>query len=185
MTRRTGVGDPQGMHKIRPATPDDALAVAQAHVRSWQVGYRGLIPDVVLDNLDPVRRAAQYSFDSRLPGPFTLVAHDAGTICGHVTIGANHDDDLSRNAVAPHGEIWALYVDPARWGTGIGRMLIAAARAQLVLAGYTDAVLWMLDGNTRALRFYEHDGWVLDGARRVERRADGDLHDIRLRRGLP
>jgi len=34
--------------RIRVATPDDAEAIVDAHVRSWQVAYRGLIPDPVL-----------------------------------------------------------------------------------------------------------------------------------------
>ena len=29
---------------LRPATADDALAVAGVHVRSWQTAYRGLLP---------------------------------------------------------------------------------------------------------------------------------------------
>lgn len=36
---------------VRAARTDDALAVAGVHVRSWQVGYRGLLPDAYLDGL--------------------------------------------------------------------------------------------------------------------------------------
>lgn len=31
--------------RLRPAQPEDALAVARVHVRSWQAAYRGLLPD--------------------------------------------------------------------------------------------------------------------------------------------
>lgn len=30
---------------VRPALPEDALSVARVYVRSWQVAYRGLMPD--------------------------------------------------------------------------------------------------------------------------------------------
>ncbi len=30
---------------VRPATPEDSLAIADAHVRGWQAAYRGLVPD--------------------------------------------------------------------------------------------------------------------------------------------
>ena len=36
---------------LRPAEPDDAMEVARVHVRSWQAGYRGLLPDAYLDGL--------------------------------------------------------------------------------------------------------------------------------------
>jgi hypothetical protein len=35
---------------VRVARPDDAAAVAGVHVRSWQQGYRGLLPDDFLDD---------------------------------------------------------------------------------------------------------------------------------------
>ena len=42
---------------IRPATVDDAAAVAHVHVSSWRSTYRGLMPDAVLDSLSVERRA--------------------------------------------------------------------------------------------------------------------------------
>jgi len=36
---------------IRLAEPPDAIGVAQVHVRSWQLGCRGLMPDDYLDQL--------------------------------------------------------------------------------------------------------------------------------------
>lgn len=38
------------------------MAVARVHVRSWQVAYRGLIPDGYLDRLCPEDRAVRYDF---------------------------------------------------------------------------------------------------------------------------
>ncbi|WP_350224451.1 GNAT family N-acetyltransferase [Mycolicibacterium sp. lyk4-40-TYG-92] len=118
------------------------MAVAQAHVRSWQVGYRGLLPIDYLDALRPEDRASRYGFDQmNAAGPFTQVAIDGGTVCGHVTTGWCRDTDLQGG-----GEIWALYVDPERWGSGIGRCLITAGCAQLSSHGYGTASLWVLSG---------------------------------------
>jgi RimJ/RimL family protein N-acetyltransferase len=33
-------------------------------------------------------------------------------------------------------------------------------------SGYRDAVLWVLEDNPRARRFYEREGWSLDGGRK-------------------
>jgi hypothetical protein len=42
---------------IRPA---DAQAIAAVHVHSWQWGYRGQIPDEILENLDIAQRARDW-----------------------------------------------------------------------------------------------------------------------------
>jgi ribosomal protein S18 acetylase RimI-like enzyme len=165
---------------VRPAVAGDAMAVAQAHVRAWQVGYRGLLPNDFLDALRPEDRASRYGFDQMNPGgPFTQVAIYEGTVCGHVTTGRCRDTDLQGG-----GEIWALYVDPARWGSGIGRRLIAAGCAQLSSQGYDVASLWVLSGNDRARRFYERAEWHCDGTERTDSIGDHAVDEVRYRRSL-
>lgn len=168
------------MIEIRPATPDDATGVARAHVRSWQVGYRGLISQEYLDALRPEDRAQRYGFD-RMPlrGPFTQVAVDGDAICGHVTTGLSRDDDL-----CGQGEIWAIYVDPLRWGTGIGQRLLTAGCEQLRGQGVAIAGLWVLEGNVRARRFYESAGWRWHGTRRTDTIGDDLVHEVRYARAL-
>ncbi|WP_458688604.1 N-acetyltransferase family protein [Nocardia tengchongensis] len=150
---------------LRSAVPEDAMAVARVHVRAWQAGYRGLLPEEHLDGLRAVERAKRYTFHLTGAGdPATTVALDrAGTVCGFVTTGPCRDDESL--AV---GEVLALHVDPDRWGQGVGTVLIGAARARLAGAGFAEAVLWVLAGNDRAERFYRRDGWEYDGATRSE-----------------
>src|SRR5246127_4556415 len=112
---------------LRPAEPADAMGVARVHVRSWQVAYRGLLPDAYLDGLRAEDRAQRYHFGSDDPRePATVVAIDDGTICGFATTAPARDAD-----VAGDGELYALYVDPTWWRHGVGTMLIAAARGRL------------------------------------------------------
>ena len=59
--------------------------------------------------------------------------------------------------------MYALYVTPDWWSTGTGRSLMSRAVAALTDAAYERAVLWVLEANARARRFYEK-GWVPDGA---------------------
>jgi GNAT superfamily N-acetyltransferase len=55
-----------------------------------------------------------------------------------------------------------LYVDPDCWGRGAGRALLE--RAEVELAQRSDeAVLWTLEHNPRTRRFYEANGWHVDG----------------------
>jgi RimJ/RimL family protein N-acetyltransferase len=54
-----------------------------------------------------------------------------------------------------------FYVVPAYWGSGVACELHAAA-VELGVAR-----LWCLEENRRARRFYEREGWVLNGDTRV------------------
>ena len=164
--------------QLRPAEPADAMAVARVHVRSWQAGYRSLLPAAFLDALRPEDRARRYDFATTDPlKPRTILAVEAGVILGFVAISPSRDADLSA-----HGEICALYVDPPHWSRGIGLALVSAARARLVESGYGEALLWALVGNARADRFYRMDGWEPDGARRTLSREDVTPDEIRYRR---
>jgi ribosomal protein S18 acetylase RimI-like enzyme len=132
---------------IRPATPEDAEATARIHVSSWAAAYTLRGPSLE-QRLDLHRRF-----------PPSFVAEVDGEIAGFVGVGASRDPDAE-------GELYLIYVDPAQWGSGIGRELIRAAEARLRELGYRHVVLWVLDENPRARRFYEAAGWRADGRRR-------------------
>jgi ribosomal protein S18 acetylase RimI-like enzyme len=156
---------------IRPGTPADADAVAGVHVRTWQAAYAHVFPADRLDNLSPDRRAEQW----RQHPP--LVAEDDGAIIGFVSVGASRDDDAE-------GELYAIYVDPTRWGTGVGRELIEAGEARLRELGQHEVVLWVLEDNPRARRFYEAAGWRIDGARRPIEFLGIEVPEVRYRKRL-
>ncbi len=163
---------------LRTAQPDDALEVARLHVRAWQAAYRGLLWDDYLDDLRPEEWAARYTFGEHGPErPSTIVAVERDTICGFATVGPATDPPGA-------GELMALYVDPDRQGLGVGRALIEDARARLARGGCAEAVLWVLDGNVSAERFYRLDGWAADGVRRPAMVAGISTEDLRYRRTL-
>ncbi|MCV7147702.1 acetyltransferase [Mycobacterium riyadhense] len=165
------------MAQVRSAVPGDVLDVARVHVRSWQSAYRGLLAQDYLDNLNPEVWASRYTFGRRgIQRPSTLVAVDGSTICGLATTGLSRDEDLPN-----FGELMALYVDPAHIHTGVGRLLITAARKQLRRV-VINASLWVLDKNVRARRFYERDGWWFDGTRRTATYGSVPLEQVRYRR---
>jgi ribosomal protein S18 acetylase RimI-like enzyme len=165
---------------LRPAEPDDALAVARVHVRSWQVAYRTLLPDDYLDQLRPEDRAKQYDFASLDPrGPETIVVAEGRLIQGFATTASSRDQDL-----ADYGELCALYVDLEYWNRGIGKGLVSAARTSLFERGFRDAILWVLANNARAARFYQIDGWAPDGLRRIDSVWGVTVDEVRYARGL-
>jgi GNAT superfamily N-acetyltransferase len=165
---------------LRPAEPEDAMGVARVHVRSWQAGYRGLLPDAYLDGLRAEERAERYNFASEdMREPATIVALDGEVICGFVTTAPARDSDLPE-----YGELFALYVDPEWWGRGVGAALISAARERLLELRFRNAALWLLAGNARAERFYSIDGWLPDGLSRTDTVWGVTVNEVRWRRAL-
>lgn len=154
------------MLTIRREEPDDAEAIAGVHIRSWQAGYAGLMPDEVLRRLN-VRAWAQRRRDLGTADPehpfTTLVTEVDGVVTGFTTFGPYRNNQDRADLDPRYGEIIAIYVDPARWGTGTGRALLAAARAGLTERGWAEYRLWVLAGNDRARRFYERAGLSPDG----------------------
>lgn len=168
------------MLDVRAAGPADAMPMARVHVRSWQEGYRGLLPDDYLSKLRPEDRARRYSFERSSPdSPATLVALDGSRVCGFAAFGPARMSDL-----ADTGELLALYVDPGYWRLGVGRQLISEARRRLGDEGFAEAILWLLVGNERAAAFYAADGWTADGASRQDEVWGLTVDEVRYRRPL-
>lgn len=168
------------MLEVREAVVGDARQIAEVHVRAWQVGYEGQLPGAFLDSLRPEERMARYRFGADAPEQETIVALEDAVVRGFAVVGTSGDAD-----VAGFGELYAIYVDPERWGGGVGRRLIAEARRRLVAAGHRSAVLWVLDGNARAERFYLADGWQRDGATKTMAFGGSEVDVVRYRRVLP
>jgi ribosomal protein S18 acetylase RimI-like enzyme len=163
------------MVELRDATPDDAEAIATVHVASWQVAYRGLMPDVVLDGLSVDDRAHRWAerLAVRAPRTHTVLVVDDDAVLGFASTGPARDDD---DPAA--GELYAIYLDPRAWSRGHGARVHAGALESLRTDGFTRACLWVLDANERALQFYRRQGWVETGETKVDR----DLvHDVALR----
>ena len=93
-------------------------------------------------------------------------------------------DAFRTDASVDSGEVFALHVLPSHWGKGAGAALLRTAVAKLGARGSTEARLWVIDGNARARRFYEHNRWQCDGNERQRRIGDGLVREVRYRIGF-
>jgi GNAT superfamily N-acetyltransferase len=166
---------------IRRATPGDARAIAEVVVAGWQAAYRGLMPNDFLDSLSVAGREAVWAEvltrDADGGAPAWLALID-GRAVGFVSSGPPRDDDVPR----PAAEIYAIYVVPAAWRQGVGRDLLEAATNHWRDIGTDALVLWVLEDNDPARRFYEALGWRPDGGRQLLEIAGTRLFEIRYRR---
>ena len=134
---------------VRRAGADDARAIAAIHVRAWRVAYRGLVPDAVLSGLSVKRRERAWRelLDDEADRSFTLVAELAGRVAGFCSVATPSRDEDAGERTA---EVAAVYVDPDRWGRGVGGALLATAMKDLARGGWDEATLWVFARNQRA-----------------------------------
>jgi GNAT superfamily N-acetyltransferase len=167
--------------RIRDATVDDADAVALVHIHGWQWGYRGLLPGEYLDGLSAERRAEQWRSWLLEPGRTrTRLAEENGACVGFAVSGPSRDPGADDDT----GEVYAIYVEEDVAGTGVGTELLGSAIAWLTERGFARATLWVLEGNARGRRFYEREGWTLDGAAKSDPREDVTMDEVRYAMSL-
>lgn len=121
---------------------------AYVHWAAWHAAYTGLIDQAYLDKLTPEKcEEIAYRWPDNI-----LIAKDGEYVLGFLGFGNEGTDT---------GVIFALYVLPEYWGTGVGQRLMRAGMEKL--AAYPRIALWVLKGNARAIRFYEKNGFRADG----------------------
>jgi GNAT superfamily N-acetyltransferase len=132
---------------IRPATADDARALAELEVRAWRWAYVDVVSEE--DMITVAERVERWE-GRGVAGAF--VAELDGRVVGLVVI----DDD--------EGMLRGLHVEPAAQGAGLGATLHDHALAELCGLGVREATLWVFEANGHARGFYERRGWAADGA---------------------
>ena len=157
---------------IRPGTAADAEGVARVQVETWQAAYAHALPSDQLQAL-----SLEEAVERHRRWPPTFVAERGGEIVGFISVGSSRDPDTD-------GELFAIYVHPEHWGTGVGRTLIESGEEELRALGHEEAILWVLDDNPRARRFYELAGWSVDGPAREILIFGFDVSEVRYAKRL-
>jgi GNAT superfamily N-acetyltransferase len=139
---------------IRQAALADAEGIASAHTLSWQTSYRGILPDRVLDRIDVGQRAASRREILRDRSILTLVAYDTT----HRDIVGFCDAGRNRSSSKYAGEIYAIYIEHHAKRYGLGREMFERVTAWLREQRLQSLIIWVLDDNHHARRFYDAMG---------------------------
>ena len=170
---------------VRRAAVGDADAIGSVHVRAWQAAYRGLMPDEHLDGLSIERRRDGWrtGLAAGATDRTVLVVEDPedGHVCGFAVVGDARDEEP---AAPEAGELWAINLEPGAWGRGLAAPLLAGAVDALGERGARELHLWVVEGNARARRFYEREGWAPDGAVKEDEFGGQAVREVRYRRRL-
>ena len=180
---------------IRDAAPDDAAAIADVHVTSLRASATDLLPahltPIVLPPADAAPRARAWKRWIERERTSTFVSLAGATVTGFCTLHPATDDVRASTGgggagtAAARGEIASFYVLPSEWRRGTGRRLGGRALAEARARGFAEVMLWVLETNARARRFYESLGFRPDGASKVFlERPYASWRELRYRRAV-
>jgi ribosomal protein S18 acetylase RimI-like enzyme len=150
--------------RIRRASLSDVESLAKIHTDSWWSAYRGLVPEAYLAKLDPGRLAECFRKNLSTNSEEMFLVEQETRIIGFIGFGGCRDSDCNQ---VQTGEIFGLYLHPDHWRKGIGRLLCQKGLQVLESQGYSNVVLWVLEGNQQARGFYEAMGFSTDGSTKI------------------
>ncbi len=144
---------------VRPVRVSDAEALGRVHAKCWHETYDNLISIAVLENISVKRLAELWSGWAAQGEEFVRYAALVdGEIIGFAGSGPARDDEAPAER-----ELIFIYLLQEFQGTGTGQKLFDA-----VVGKDEPCYLWVNEDNPRAHRFYERNGFALDGAKHEE-----------------
>ena len=137
---------------VRPANGNDLAAVLDVGHRTWPSTFGPITgPDYVEMGL-----AKWWTADAVIPAirsGRTFVAEVGGHVVAMAVHGLHEDEQV----------LWKLYVLPEWQGGGVGRRLLEAVVDRARELGHTRLAVPVVDGNDRAMHFYERHGFRQTG----------------------
>jgi GNAT superfamily N-acetyltransferase len=158
---------------IRPAQVGEFARVADLHLASRVHAYASILPPGAFDGIDPIEYRTRLSerFHAEAETHLLSVAMEGPEIVGFTYVGPG-DDPISR-------ELHKIHVAPPLKGTGVGKTLMEAALDGFRSGGAERAYLWVIEGNDRAITFYERGGWTPEGTVREQPMGNAPTRQLR------
>ena len=140
---------------IRQASPEDSAAIANVHVSSWLAAYDKIVPASVLDAQSVEKQEAFWrkALNRRCDNVFVAIA-PSNEVVGWVSFGPSRKNTAT-------GEIYAIYVRPDHFRSGIGSSLWEIAYPRLQTAGFSSVIALVITNNHAARKFYDSIGFTL------------------------
>lgn len=153
--------------RLRPAVAGDAPAIGAVFDAAVRAGW-SYLGELVAEPMFTAHDWDQLVAEHAPPRVLLVAVDETDAVVGYTAV---HPDD---------GEMFLLFVHPARAGRGIGRTLLAAAHDALRAAGCRQAFLYVHEQNERALAVYAAAGYRADGTDRVSDFRGTSVREVRL-----
>lgn len=155
---------------VRPALPEDAVAIGTIHTESWKTTYHGIIHQTFLDAIDlsqRIQRAEQRIKDPSIDNLVLLAGDgkdlDSGKAVGFADVGPCREKNVDAD-----GEIYAIYLLQNYQNRGGGKILFEAGLAKCIDRGFQRILVSVLTENMGSRKFYEKMGGVAIGTDHVD-----------------
>ena len=143
---------------IRPAAMSDAARGAACHLACRQEAYADLVtPERLAALTSDVDATVELWLTMIAGGGPLVVAVEDDAVIGFIAAGPDEEPGIDAAF-----QLRVLNVRRACWGTGVAQRLYDHA------VGDRDAYLWVLRDNARARGFYARNGFVPDGAVKID-----------------
>lgn len=142
---------------IRAPRADEAIPLAELHLRTWEETYAGAFPPSAWGPEVREQRINMWASICTSPNPnaWFAVAEQDGSLIGLAGSGPSMDDPAPRER-----QLYFIYLLASAQGSGAGQALLDA------VIGDEPSTLWVLETNPRALAFYVRNGFIADGTRK-------------------
>jgi len=149
---------------IREATVEDVSGVQQVARAGWTAAYDDILRTETIERaMEEWYATESVSGQIEREDVGCFVAEDGSDVVGYVTGGPGESEDTA--------VLGAIYVDPDRWGEGIGSRLLERFESFCREEGYEAVSFEVFVGNEVGASFYRKHGYSAD-----ERR-ESDLFD--------
>jgi ribosomal protein S18 acetylase RimI-like enzyme len=148
--------------RIRHATSSDAQVLAEFGARTFEAAFgHDNKPQDMQDYLQSHYSVELQSLEIADPKIVTLLAEDEGELVGFVQLrlGSTHSSVTSTSPI----ELWRIYIEPDRMGSGLAQALMEAAKREAIHNGGDAMWLSVWQENPRAIAFYRKEGFEIVG----------------------
>lgn len=144
---------------IRYANLNDSEILGKIHSESSKTGFKGIIPDKVLNDVFSIeRRTKRFISELSIGSPKTAIIFDNYEPVGFISFGSCRYGNNDNSWI----EIWRVYVIQEFWGCNVSKELTEWGIREVVKENFKNIELWVLEKNTRARSFYEKMGFKFD-----------------------
>lgn len=154
--------------KIRKARLNDINSLANIHSLSWKEAYKNIFSEKFLKNLrteiflENRKKKFRRDIEENSMLDFFIIEFSEKAI-GILILSSLQKITKDKNVA----EIIAIYLLPEFWNSGFGKEILSFSIARAKDFGAKKIFLWVVVENKRARKFYEKNGFVVTGRKKI------------------
>ncbi|MCK5758314.1 MAG: GNAT family N-acetyltransferase [Clostridiales bacterium] len=145
---------------IKKADISDIQTLAEIHSVSMITAFGGWFSEeIVLEFFGQQRRLMGFTKEIEKGSPVNYLVYNDDEPIGVLTYGPSRYIEVDAKTI----ELWRVYFLPGYWGQGAAKLAVDLILSDIKADGYKRVILWAMEENLRARRFYEKYGFSKTG----------------------